>query len=104
MTQAENMAATSKSYFNFAYKINGAIGGIQKMAGIAGTKAAWNVAPVAPVPQSHLFPFTPVPPLEFAQTGQSTKVMHHHPQETREEMPSMMAPLPPPPKPPSNFL
>lgn len=66
--QAETFAGQARSYYNMAVKINGATPGIQKMAGIAGTKAAWMKDPAGTIPQSHLFPFTPVPPLEFVQT------------------------------------
>lgn len=69
--QAEKFAGTAQNYFKMAVKINQATPGIQKMAGIAGTHAAWTKNPANVVPASHLFPFTPVPPLEFVQTGRS---------------------------------
>jgi hypothetical protein len=97
MGQAENMARISKGYFKTAMRLNAIAPGIQKMAGIAGAKAAYMVGPPV-IPQSHLFPFTPVPPLEFAQTGSHTKVVH------AEESAHLEPATVPPPMPPSKFL
>merc|ERR1719160_2291714 len=72
MGQAEAFAANSKADFKMATELNLQVPGIQKMVGIAGTKAAFDAMKGAPfpIPQSHLYPFTPVPPLEFVQVGE----------------------------------
>merc|ERR1719453_1984605 len=71
MKQADSFASASKSAYKMATELNLVTPGIQKMVGIAGVKAGYDAVKGAPlpIPQSHLFPFTPVPPLEFIQVG-----------------------------------
>lgn len=92
MSQAEAFASNSKANYEMATELNLVVPGIQKMVGIAGTKAAYDAIKGAPmpIPQSHLFPFTPVPPLEFLQVGE------HKQEETSTDHGIVI----PPPKPP----
>merc|ERR1719160_2206657 len=71
MKQADSFAGASRSAYKMATELNLVTPGIQKMMGIAAVKAGWMARKGAPlpIPQSHLFPFTPVPPLEFVQVG-----------------------------------
>lgn len=96
MSQAEAFASNSKANYEMATELNLQVPGIQKMVGIAGTKAAYDAVKGAPmpIPQSHLFPFTPVPPLEFLQVGE-------HKQEETGTGKAMIGDIViPPPKPP----
>lgn len=100
MSQAEAFASNSKANFKMATELNLAAPGIQKMVGIAATKAAFDAVKGAPlpIPQSHLFPFTPVPPLEFIQVGD------HVQQETGTGKADNGDIVVPPPTPPKSFL
>merc|ERR1719409_1438809 len=70
-TQAKTFADIASGYHKRATKIQGTIPILQGMAGTAGDFAAFKVDPDATLPAEHVFPFTPVPPLEFVQTGQA---------------------------------
>jgi hypothetical protein len=69
MNQATKFADISKSYHKMATKIFNVIPILQGMAGTTGDFAAWKVDPGQSLPAEHVFPFTPVPPLEFVQTA-----------------------------------
>lgn len=70
MNQATKFADISKSYNKMATKIFNVIPILQGMAGTTGNFAAWKVDPGGSLPAEHVFPFTPVPPLEFVQTAE----------------------------------
>merc|ERR1719327_1213310 len=72
MNQATKFADISKSYNKMATKIFNVIPILQGMAGTTGDFAAWKVDPGGSLPAEHVFPFTPVPPLEFVQTSDDT--------------------------------
>merc|ERR1719240_2067212 len=101
MAQADAFAAESKKDFKMATELNMVTPGIQAMVGIAGTFAAFNAMKGAPmpIPQSHLFPFTPVPPLEFMQVGQQRQEETSGTAKVKHEDIAI-----PPPTPPKNFL
>jgi hypothetical protein len=98
MKQADSFAGASKSAYKMATELNLVTPGIQKMQGIAAVKAGYDARKGAPmpIPQSHLYPFTPVPPLEFIQVGS------HKQQETRMGRDVTGDIVIPPPKPPVN--
>jgi len=72
MKQATKFSDISKSYNKMATKIFNVIPILQGMAGTTGAFAAWKVDPGNSLPAEHVFPFTPVPPLEFVQTADKT--------------------------------
>lgn len=68
MNQADTFAKISQKYNKMANKIKDVVPVIQDMAGMHGASAAWKVDPDNTLPLEHVFPFTPVPPIEFVQT------------------------------------
>jgi len=78
MNQASKFADISKSYNKMASKIFNVIPILQGMAGTTGAFAAWKVDPAATLPAEHVFPFTPVPPLEFVQTADEDDIAKSH--------------------------
>jgi len=73
MGQAETFAGLARSYQSTSVKMHQARMSIGGMAVQAGAFAGYFKDPLNSMGPMHVFPFTVVPPLEFAQTG----VTHH---------------------------
>merc|ERR1719386_451512 len=72
MKQADTFAKISTNYNKMANKLKTVVPVIQDMAGMHGASAAWKIDPDATLPAEHVFPFTPVPPIEFVQTDSTS--------------------------------
>jgi len=110
MSQATNFANVAKSYNTMANKIHAVIPQIQSMAGQAAGYAAYWENPTNDMPAEHVFPFTIVPPLEFAQESSELRRVSGAadlagaPRSASSAKEHESAEVPPPPPPRRSFL